>query len=86
VHLFRKRLKTGRQMSMQGFGQRARMMQGQVSYSIYNVYMRYMRDKITVSIYRKDHKRLTKICKFDESVADMFKRILDYYMVGEHNE
>lgn len=50
------------------------------------MHMRYMKEKTTMSVYKKDYKRLTKICKFDETVADVFKRVMDYYMAGEHGE
>jgi len=45
-----------------------------------------MKEKTTMSVYKKDYQRLTKICKFNESVADVFKRIMDYYTTGEHDE
>jgi hypothetical protein len=44
------------------------------------------KEKTTMSVYKDDYKRLTKFCRFEDTVADTFKRIMDYYAMGDHDE
>jgi len=41
------------------------------------IYVSYMKEKITISIYREDYERLKSFGKAGESVADWEKRAID---------